>query len=95
MADTCGAVTGAFMVIGLKHGKIKAEDEEAKRKAYSLVKEFVKRFKAKHNSIVCRELLGCDISKPEGMQHFKEMKLIDGICPKLVESAAGILEEIL
>jgi C_GCAxxG_C_C family probable redox protein len=95
MAETCGAVTGAFMVIGLKYGKIKPEDEEAKRKAYSLVKVFVKKFKAKNSSIVCRELLGCDISTPEGIQTFKDKNFINSICPKFVESAAEILEEIL
>lgn len=26
--DTCGAVTGAFLAIGLKHGRVKAEDRE-------------------------------------------------------------------
>ena len=95
MAETCGAVTGAFMVIGLKYGKTKPEDEEAKRKAYSLVKEFVKKFTAKKSSIICRELLGCDISTTEGIQMFKDKNLINIICPKLVENAAEILEEIL
>lgn len=95
MAGTCGAVTGAFMVIGLKYGKTKPEDEEAKMKAYSLVQEFVKKFKAKNSSIVCKELLGCDISTPEGMQEFKDRGFINAVCPKFVENAAEILEEIL
>jgi C_GCAxxG_C_C family probable redox protein len=30
MGETCGAVTGAFMVIGLKYGKTRVEDEETK-----------------------------------------------------------------
>ena len=30
MGDTCGAVTGAFMAIGLQYGRTKAEDAEAK-----------------------------------------------------------------
>ncbi len=30
MGDTCGAVTGAFMAIGLKYGKAKADDYAAK-----------------------------------------------------------------
>ena len=28
--DTCGAVTGAFMAIGLKHGRLRADDEETR-----------------------------------------------------------------
>ena len=95
MAETCGAVTGAFMVIGLKYGKIKPEDEESKRRAYALVKEFVKKFKAKNSSIVCKELLGCDISTSQGMQEFKDKNFINLVCPKYVENAVEILEEIL
>jgi C_GCAxxG_C_C family probable redox protein len=62
MGETCGAVTGAFMIIGLRHGKIKSEDEQTKEKAYSLVREFVEKFKSRNGSVLCRELLGCDIS---------------------------------
>ena len=95
MAETCGAVTGAFMVIGLKYGKTKPEDEESKRKTYTLVKDFVKRFKAKNSSIICKELLGCDISTQEGMKMFKDKNLINTLCPKLVQDVAEILEEII
>lgn len=95
MGETCGAVSGAFMVIGLKHGKTKIEDKQAKEKTYSLVKEFVDRFKSRNGSIVCRELLGCDISTPEGMKLVKEKKLTTTLCPKFVQDAAEIIEQIL
>jgi C_GCAxxG_C_C family probable redox protein len=95
MAQTCGAVTGAFMVIGLKYGAIDAEDEETKEKAYALVREFVDRFKSRHGSIACQDLLGCDISKPEGEKVAREQKLFETICPKLVKDAAELLEEML
>lgn len=95
MCETCGAVTGAFMVIGLKYGKVKVEDEPAKEKAYALVREFAGEFKAKNGSIVCRELLGCDMSTPEGMKFAKEHRLHSTICPKLVRDAAEILDTLL
>ena len=95
MGETCGAVTGAFMVIGLKHGNARVEDKQAKERAYSLVKEFVDRFKSRNGSIVCRELLGCDISTPEGMKLVKEKKLTTTLCPKFVQDAAEIIEQIL
>ena len=95
MAETCGAVTGAFMVIGLKYGKTRVEDEQTEEKAYSLVKEFVDKFKSRNGSIICRELLGCDISTPKGMALAKEKKLIATLCPKFVQDAAEIIEQIL
>jgi C_GCAxxG_C_C family probable redox protein len=95
MGETCGAVTGAFMIIGLKYGKTRAEDEQTKEKAYTLVQEFVKKFKARNGSILCRELLGCDISTPEGKKLMEEKQLTTTLCPKYVEDAAEIIEEIL
>lgn len=95
MGETCGAVTGAFMVIGLKYGNARVEDKQAKERAYSLVREFVDRFKSRNGSIVCRELLGYDISTPEGMKLIKEKKLTTTLCPKFVQDAAEIIAQIL
>jgi len=95
MGETCGAVTGVFMVIGLKYGKTKVEDEQTKERAYNLVKEFVDKFRSRNGSIVCRELLGCDISTPDGMKIIREKKLITTLCPKFVQDAAEIIEQIL
>lgn len=95
IGETCGAVTGAFMVIGLKYGKTRVEDEQTKEKAYTLVKRFVDRFKSRNGSIICRELLGCDISTPAGMKLAKEKRLIANVCPKFVRDGAEILEQIL
>lgn len=95
LAETCGACTGAFMVIGLKYGRVRAEDNAAKEKTYQLVQEFVKRFKARNQSILCKELLGADMSTPEGLKLAVEKNLPHTACPKLIRDAAEILEEIL
>ena len=95
MGETYGAVTGAFMAIGLKYGKTKAEDKGAQDKTYELVGEFVARFKDRHGSIVCRELLGCDLSNPEGLKTASEKGLFDILCPQFVRDSIEILEQIL
>jgi C_GCAxxG_C_C family probable redox protein len=95
MGETCGAVTGAFMVIGLKYGKAKTEDDAARDKTYELAGKFVARFKDRQGSIVCRELLGYDLSNPQEREKVKKKGLFDTLCPPLVRAAAEILEEIL
>ena len=95
LAETCGAVTGAFMVIGLKHGRTRLEDQESKETTYRLVLEFARRFKARNHSIVCKELLGCDLGTAQGMKDAHEKKLISTRCPKFVKDSAEILEEML
>jgi len=87
MAQTCGAVTGAIMALGLKNGP-------DKNKMTEYVLEFVKRFEGINGSVICRELMGCDISTPEGLQSAKEKDLFNTLCPKLVKDACLILEEM-
>jgi len=95
MGETCGAVTGAFMVIGLRYGRFTADDLAAKEKTYALVKEFVTRFSAKHGSIMCRDILGYDLSTEEGRALVKEKELTRTLCPEFVQDAVNILDEIL
>jgi len=95
LAETCGAVTGAFMVIGLKHGRSKLEDQQSKEITYKLVQEFVSRFRARNGSIVCKELLGCDLGTAQGLKAALEKNLIHDRCPKFVKDSAEILEEML
>ena len=93
--QTCGAVTGALMVIGLKYGRTRADDVEAKMKTAATAVEFAKKFKARHGSIGCTELIGCNISTLEGFEEAKKKDLFKQVCPKYVISAAEILDGIL
>ena len=95
MGETCGAVTGAFMVIGLKHGRTTADTHRGRDKAYDLVQLFVKEFTARNKTIVCRDLLECDISTFQGMKKIKKGNLFRTKCPKFVQDAVEILEEIM
>jgi C_GCAxxG_C_C family probable redox protein len=95
LAGTCGAVSGAFMIIGLKYGAVQADDKESKENAYAQVREFAQRFTKRHGSLLCKELLGCDISTPEGYQRAKEEQLFTTRCPQLVQDAAEILEAMM
>jgi C_GCAxxG_C_C family probable redox protein len=93
MGEACGAVTGAIMVLGLRHGAATA-DREAKEQVYQKVSEFIQRFKARNGTMTCRELLGCDISTPEGLQRMRDQGLFTTLCPRFVQDAVEILEEM-
>ncbi len=92
--DTCGAVTGGLMVIGLRYG-ITQPDPPAKERTYERAREFLARFQARHGAVACRTLLGHDFSTPEGQATIRERKLTHTICPGLVTAAVAILEEML
>jgi C_GCAxxG_C_C family probable redox protein len=95
MGRACGAVTGAVMVIGLKHGQVYVADEESRRRTHTLVKEFVDRFTALHGSIECRELIGYDLTIPGEFKSARESGVFRKKCPGFVYDSASILEDIL
>ena len=65
--EVCGAVSGAIMAIGLKHGQAREDDKAAKETAYRLSRELMDRFQAEFGSCLCRELLpGIDLRQRPG-----------------------------
>lgn len=95
LAETCGAVTGAIMVIGLKYGRETPGDDGAKEKTRELVKKFVTEFKSRHHTIICKELLESDISTAKGMEAAEEKGFFETRCRNFVRDAAGIVEQLL
>ncbi|WP_372947331.1 C-GCAxxG-C-C family protein [Mariniphaga sp.] len=91
-AETCGAVTGSYMVIGMKHGHF-TSDPKAKTKTKLLMKQFNEKFKAAHKSLICKELTGYDISTPEGAAAANAERIHDTRCTKFIKTACDILEE--
>jgi C_GCAxxG_C_C family probable redox protein len=95
MGRTCGAVTGALMVIGLKHGQVNLADEESQKRTYTLVKEFVDKFTTLHGSIECRELIGYDLSNSDERKLARDSGVFKNKCPGFVYDSARILEDVL
>lgn len=95
IGEVCGAVSGAFMVIGLKYGKSKADDNDAKEKTYALVQEFTKRFKGDYGSVRCKDLIEYDISIKEEMLKARDSGVFNTICPALVKRAVEIVGDII
>jgi C_GCAxxG_C_C family probable redox protein len=90
--EVCGAVTGALMALGLAQG---SDIPSGKERTYALGQAFLKRFEAMHGAILCRELIHCDISTPEGFQQLREQGAFKELSPLFVRDAAGIVEAFL
>ncbi len=95
LGEVCGAVTGALIVLGLKHGHTEAKDKVTKAKTYDRVRDFADRFRSRHGALCCRELLGCDLATAEGMATARQKGLFTELCPRLVRTAAEILDDVL
>lgn len=92
--ELCGAVAGALMVLGLKEGHYIKGDTEGKQNAYQVAKEFTNRFKEEQGSIVCKDLLGYDLSKPEEYQILVEQGKFKTDCPQFIRCAVELLENM-
>jgi C_GCAxxG_C_C family probable redox protein len=93
--EVCGAVTGALMALGLKSGAISADDKESKERTYNLTHKFLEEFAKKNGSFICRELLGHQLDNPEERKKAQESGVFSTVCPKLVEEASEMLDQML
>ena len=90
---TCGALTGAYMVMGFLFPL--ANDKSEKERQYASVQELARRFEKVHGSIYCRKLLNCDFNSHEGEQFFLENDLKNRVCSRCIRTSISILEEML
>lgn len=93
--EVCGACTGALMVLGLQYGHCIKGDMESRNRANEVNDRFLDTFRQRNGSYICNDLLGCDISTPEGAACAFEQNLFTEFCPKMVASAVEIVEEIM
>lgn len=98
LREVCGAVSGALLVYGALRGYSDPTDGEAKKRQYAQVQDFAARFKAEHETIICRELLKNIALKKEGTSEPEERTpeyYRTRPCARFVETAARILEDML
>ncbi len=90
---TCGAVTGAYMVLGLKYASGKPGGGYSRDRTYQLVQEFAHRFRERRGTTECRELLrenGVDMTRSNLSEELRK----SGLCVEMVRDAAEIIESI-
>ncbi len=83
MQGTCGAVTGACVLAGMKSSTGNLEEPNSKMHSYQLAREITNRFQEQNGSLVCKELKGV------------ETGVVLRSCPDCIKDAAGIVEQVL
>jgi len=86
----CGCVTGALMSIGLRFGRTQCTED--REKAYTVATSFLNAFERKFGSLICYELIGCDLRTPQGHRRWEELK--ESRCAKFVKSTVEILVDL-
>ncbi len=93
---TCGAVTGAAMVLGLKFGKGENDEDSKKQFTYDKTVEFFNEFSKLNGSTNCRKLLNdLDMNNENDRQKIMEQDLFHNSCRKYVADAVEITERMI
>jgi C_GCAxxG_C_C family probable redox protein len=95
LQDTCGAVTGSFMVLGIYNCKQFADNSARKEATYSMIQKFSEKFKQLNGSTDCISLLKCDIKSAEGFRFAKENHLFDTVCEKCISDSIAIVNQLM
>ena len=91
MGEVCGALSGAFMALGLRRGYADPQDTAAKAALYDEVQALGKAFAAEHGTLLCRELL----ENAENAQASAGSRAAGSPCGAFVSTAARLLSEKL
>jgi len=92
--QTCGAVTGAIMAIGAIEGRLVPEFLDHKKATYEIGKRFLKHFKEKHKTCLCKELIGYDVGDPEQYREAEKKGVFRDLCTSFVEDAVRIVLDL-
>ena len=84
--SVCGAVTATIMAVGIKYGSNEV-DPEKQAKVYAYSSELFKQFEKQHGTVYCRDLIKCDLSKPEELAKARREKVFDKACVNLIKTA--------
>jgi len=91
--SVCGALAGGVMALGIKYGTNEPSSEE-RLKVYEVAQKFFKRFEEQHGSVLCRELIGYDLSIPEELEEAGNAKVFEEKCVDIVRKAVETLLEL-
>lgn len=95
LQETCGAVTGSFMVFGLYIGSKFPDNKEKKEKTNELIQRFNQKFSSLHQSTNCKTLLNADINTQEGQLFLKQNNSFEKVCEKCISDAITIVRELI
>lgn len=93
--NVCGAVTGAILALGIVQGKLHIDPLIQKEAAYTSGEEFVRRFKKRHNTIICDQLTGITMTNITARKEANENRIFEKKCPSFVSDAVRIALEIV
>jgi len=93
--QTCGAVVGSYIILGLRYGIDQARDQEGKARLRMILNKFSEEFTNEYKSLNCKDILGKDVSKDDELEELRKNNVFRELCPRVVKTASNIVEKLL
>jgi len=91
--SVCGALTGGVMALGIKYGT-NEPSQEKRLKAYELAHRLYKKFDGQHGTVLCRELIGYDLSNLQELEEARKAGVFKEKCVNFVRTVVESIAEL-
>jgi len=90
----CGAISSGVMVLGMLYGHTDGKDAKGKHKIYNAVIDLCNSIEGKYNTLLCKEIIGVDITNPSGRAFAEKNNLFQTKCKYIINDVIDSVEEI-
>jgi C_GCAxxG_C_C family probable redox protein len=95
MGETCGAVTGALMALGLRYGSAVASRKHEEKEINRYAEAFLDRIKSETGAVACRDILSVDLGQPGALKIAEEKGLFEKRCTPYIGRVVRLVDDIL
>ncbi|MCR4398047.1 MAG: C-GCAxxG-C-C family protein [Firmicutes bacterium] len=93
--DTCGALTGAVIAVGLKCGRTSPGEKELYERIQRIAARLQEEFAGAHGSVYCRDLIPYDLRDPAQLAEYRRDAATRNKCRDFVMTAARTAARLL
>jgi len=93
--EVCGAVSGAILGLGLKHGRNELKETPTGRRPHWYATELIQTIKKKHGTVTCAGVLGLDLRDPGDLETYYGLDHWNTTCRELIKETTALAWELL
>ena len=92
LQQTCGAVSGAFMVMSSLYNQ---SEKSSKEQLNHDIQYFARTFNHIHGDLNCKNLIEYNLNDPEEHELAKRNRIFEKKCTQFIETSVELVEDIL
>jgi C_GCAxxG_C_C family probable redox protein len=89
----CGAINGGALILSALYGNEGKDDIANKEVAMEKVRQYMSDVEKEFKSCQCGDIIGMDISTPEGRRQANEAGLFGTVCVSVIKKVCQLLDE--